>query len=180
MRRRVRGQSGGCCASHKLRKLWGRRRNDRMEGDAALHRRQVTELYQFTDRTTFSVEISRNGVTETIRTTPEHPFAIYGSDARALSQREARGHAPANMAEWAERLNLPELARQAEGEVAVLDRAQTRTSAMSWVKGILFLRIKLIGYQLPLQAGTDVPEMKFRQVQTLIIRLKFSLVGLMN
>ena len=45
-----------------------------------VHRKQIEELYRYEDRATLDVTVTaRSGAQSTIRTTPEHPFAIDGA-----------------------------------------------------------------------------------------------------
>ena len=48
---------------------WVWARNDRFDGDASLHRRQVLELHQFEDRRTLSVTVARGVDEDIIHTT---------------------------------------------------------------------------------------------------------------
>ncbi|MFS2319315.1 polymorphic toxin-type HINT domain-containing protein, partial [Maricaulis sp. D1M11] len=121
---------------------WVYARSDRMDGDATVKRRQVLELYQYDDRKTLSVEVSRAGRTETLQTTALHPFAVVGADDRALTRREARASETSGRAlpEVLRRLveapgnaspgtTSPSATTHNTGELAVLERA----GAM-WVK----------------------------------------------
>jgi Pretoxin HINT domain len=61
---------------------------DECFGIARVQRRQVTALFRFENRAVLDITIcAANGQSETLRTTPEHPFAILsaGPEARAIS-----------------------------------------------------------------------------------------------
>jgi Pretoxin HINT domain/DNase/tRNase domain of colicin-like bacteriocin len=61
---------------------------DEYFGNARVQRRQVTALFRFENRAVLDITIcAANGQSETLRTTPEHPFAILsaGPEARAIS-----------------------------------------------------------------------------------------------
>ena len=49
-------------------------------GSPTVHRKQIEELYRYEDRATLDVTVTaQSGAASTIRTTPEHPFAIDGA-----------------------------------------------------------------------------------------------------